>query len=405
MPWKTDQDESGNWCVYEKDTGKKVKCYGKDKKAADDYVAALYANTSETETAKYELEYGETLVAIAATSKPHLRQRGEEISMVERNGKKMVRVPIAKKGVYRHKLAPDGKLVLDEKRFDRMIQNWENRVTDYNVALDLRHTDQQGALALLDKDDGGELVKEKDWLVSYGYPTDQKAEDLITSKRFRYASAEIHPNYDSNLVHQLSSDDLEIYELEEEKGTDMSNVTIPQEEYDRLKAAEDKLLKLEASQPEPEVQLPESFRLEFEMLKKKSKEADRAIMKSHVALAVSEMKSYRDSKGQAHSEAFINTVSALLLGDNIEQEGSETIKLEGDNGQITPEAVAAYYRQGLIMLAKTTPGQVNMVTKTEPDNIRLELSSSNKNGNLNATDEEVKTFAANAWLNHLPEVN
>ena len=388
MPWEV-REEEGSFCVYVKGTEKKVKCHS-DRKSAQDQVKALYANASPEETSKYELEYGPTLVAVAATSKPHLRQRGADITLIEKDGKEMVRVPIARKGVYKHKLAPDGKLVLDDKQFDKMIENFEAEVTDFNVSLDLRHTDEKGALALLDKADGGQLVKEGDWLVAYGYPTRQHAKDLITSKSFRYASAEIHPNYDSNLVHQLSSDDLEIYELEEEKGKDeMSDITIPKEEYDTLKAAQ---------KPE-EIEIPESFRLELEALKKRAKEADRAILKSNVALAVSEMRSYRDEQGRGHSEAFVNTVSALLLGEPI-SEGEETIKLEADNGAITPEVVATYYRQGLLKLAKTTPGQVNMTTKTVGDEIKLELGI--RNG-APGTNEEISTFSKNAWQGFVPE--
>lgn len=401
MPWSVKSHE-GKFCIFKEgsDTPISGGCHA-TKEEADKHRKALYANMPEGEKMmmeSYQLECGTTLVAVAATSKPHLRQRGADITLIEKDGKEMVRVPVARKGVYKHKLAPDGKLVLGDKEFDKMIENFDKEVTDFNVSLDLRHTDEKGALALLDKADGGQLVKEGDWLVAYGYPTRQHAKDLIQSKSFRYASAEIHPNYDSNLVHQLSSDDLEIYELEEEKGKTMSDVTISQEEYDRLKALEAKVVKLEANQKPEEIEIPEAFRLELETLKNEAKEAKRAILKSNVALAVSEMRNFRDDQGRGHSEAFINTVSALLLGEPV-GEGEETIKLEATSSPITAEQVATYYRQGLLRLAKTTPGQVNMTTKTVPDEIKLEAG----NGNLQWKTEEVTKFAKNAWQGFVPE--
>lgn len=354
---------------------------------------------------EYELEYGPTLIAVAATSKPHLRQRGTDISIISRNNKDMVRIPVARKGVYRHRLAPDGKLVLDDKAFTKMINNFNNKVTDFNVHLDVRHKDEEGALALLDKDDGGELTVEDGWLVAYGFPTDERAKELIQTKRYRYASAEIHPDYQSNLIHQLSTDDLTIYELQEEdkRGNNMSDVTISQEEYDRLKAASEELERLKTAPPETQTTqaevIPESIRLKLESLERRAKEADRTILMSNVALAITQAEAYRDERGYGHSPVFLNTIKSLLLAEPV-GEGDQTIKLEGSD-EASPERVANYYRMGLIRLAKITPGQVNMTGKTEGTEVRLEVG----NGVVKFTPEEISQIGKNMWANHIEEVN
>ncbi len=142
---------------------------------------------------------GAALIAAAVTSKPFLPQRGREIKMVERDGKEVVEVPLMRQGVYEHFWF--GALVFDQDFFDDIIENHANSVTDYPVTLDFRHTDQKGALAFLDAEDGGWLEQQGKWLYAYGPVLNEEAKQAIESRAWRFSSPEYHPDYRS---HQLA---------------------------------------------------------------------------------------------------------------------------------------------------------------------------------------------------------
>lgn len=142
---------------------------------------------------------GWTLMGVAMTSMPHLRQRDHEIEMVGDE----VKVPVYKLGIYWHPFAPNGQLVFDEAATEQMIENYDRKVTDYNVSLNKSHTDDEGALAFLDKQDGGRIELEDNWLVLYGPPVDDDAIATINSKKWRYASGEFALDYTSNLLFEF----------------------------------------------------------------------------------------------------------------------------------------------------------------------------------------------------------
>lgn len=220
MPWSIKEND-GKYCVVKDADGSTEKCYASRDEAVK-YQKALYA--SEPAMKKMEdvntvlLEgTGPALVAVAITSKPHLSQRtpddprSKRIEVVEHDGRKLVKVPLIKKALFRHS---KGDLLFDDKFIDRLISNFNNKVTDRPVYLDWRHGDQYGAIASLDPEDGGWIEKGSDnWLYAYGVPTVDNIEQLV--RQWPHASVEFAPNYESNFVQKLSSDDLTEIGLED----------------------------------------------------------------------------------------------------------------------------------------------------------------------------------------------
>lgn len=437
MPWtikKQTIDGQAKHCVVDKD-GKTVKCHSTPQEA-DKHRKALYANMPEEEKSKITQKYeavmlegvGPALLAVAATNKPHLRQRdGGQISLIKEGDKELVRVPIARKGIYSHPTF--GKLVFNDATFGRMVSNYNNRVTDYPFHLDLRHKDTEGALALLDIDDGGSLKVEGDWLVAYGPPTDDDARKLLGNKRYRYASAEFHPNYESNLVERLSMDDLKTISVEDlepetsffisltnylnrkEKSPNMEilsdgAVKLTAVEFGdmekRLNEATARIKELETKQAPatPPTQLenvPEAVKLQLEEMNKIIATQKREMLRGTVALALAKAEGYRDGDGRGHSTHLIDTIRKLMLGESLGENGS--IKLENE---AKPEDVAEYFRRGLIHLLETVPGQVPMQSKTVGDNNQPPATGVPANGALKYTEEELKLEYQNAWKGFSP---
>lgn len=136
------------------------------------------------------------ILGVAATNRPHVRLREHPISIVEVDGKKMVRVPFMVKGRYRH---PLGTLDFTDDVFDKMIVNHTNKVGDFGEGLDVKHIPDLGSLAWFDPEDGGKIVKEGNLLVGYGVPTGADALKFVEDKKFKWASVEFHPDYKSTL--------------------------------------------------------------------------------------------------------------------------------------------------------------------------------------------------------------
>jgi hypothetical protein len=156
------------------------------------------------------------ILGIAATNRPHVRLREHPLSIVEMDGKKYVRVPFMVKGRYKH---PTGTLDFNDEVFAQMIANHKNKVGDFAPGLDLKHFPEKGSLAWFDDEKGGFIKQEGNLLVGYGVPTGDEALDIVNSGKFRYASVEFQPNYQSNLEHQYLEDDgkpVEFETLEEE---------------------------------------------------------------------------------------------------------------------------------------------------------------------------------------------
>lgn len=342
---------------------------------------------------------GAALIAIAATNKPHLRQRGGDITVFsEAEGKPtVIRIPVARRGIYKH---PRGKINFTQDVFNQMIENHRLKVVDNPVHLDLRHKDTEGALAWLDPDDGGYLAMEGDWLVAYGPATDAKAVELIKSKRYRFSSAEYTPDYRSNLETRLSADEMEFigetevtpmkvtiagveFEVQETDG----GLVLTQEQLDKVNTAvqakdaeaakvepleaarkdadkkvtklEAKVVELEAKLPKAEPEVPEAYRLRLEAL-----EAERNTMAleretERVAFTLEQARNRRVD-GRGINEATLDFFKGMLL---LEKEPN--VKLENESD---PEAVVRFMRGKIkTYLLEVCPADVPMDGNTEPD--------------------------------------
>lgn len=160
---------------------------------------------AEEESEAYMLEgVGPVILGIAATNRPHLPL--DPMSVIDVDGSPMLRVPIVRKGIYRH---PRGKLVFNDKVFERMVRNHEAGESHFGVSLDIRHKPELGALAWFDKDRGGRIEQEGDHLVAYGKPTSEEATNIVKHGQYSFASIEFHPNYEKPTIEKLSADDLD----------------------------------------------------------------------------------------------------------------------------------------------------------------------------------------------------
>jgi hypothetical protein len=369
---------------------------------------------------------GPALIAVAATAKPHLRQRGREIRLVKRNGQELVEVPLFSQGIFKH---PQGKLIFNDDFFQRMKTNHEARVTDYNVHLDFRHSDVQGALAFLDADDGGFMEIRDGWLFAYGPPTDEKSKEIIRSRKWRFSSPEFYPNYESNLVQRLSADDLDEMSQEDilaESQVSKTEVrtmprelkfgdvvitlneadggafTLDQTGLDKLisaskaveavvKAGEDKVRQLEAKvvelTPKTEPELPEIYRVRLEQLETEAKELRAQRLREQVALTMEKARNYLDDNGRGHSPVLLELCQKALALESF-NDGSEPVKLESTDD----EGLVKYFRNFIRVLLETVPGQMLKQAKTEGSETPLALETG-KNGHY--TEDELKAELEN----------
>lgn len=355
---------------------------------------------------------GPALLAVAVTSKPHIDQRSAEekskrIELVEINGEKFVKVPLFKRGIYRH---PDGTLVFNDAFINRLKENYDKKIVGRPVYLDFRHGDQYGALAYLDPEDGGKIEMGADnWLYAYGRPTVENIGQII--KQWPHASAEFHPNYEENLLKKLSMDDMaeiEQIELAEDipshkqvvKTISLQNIsktqtevkmniledgsaTLTAEEVVQIQGLQEKVTKLEAEvtrlTPKTEPELPEAYRVRLETLEAENRAVKEQQLREKVAFSLEKAKAYRDENGRGHSTIFLDMVRAGLLLEEAKV-GETVIKLEADN----EEGKVRFYKNLLSKMLEVIPGQVPMNGKTVGEDTPLEA------GYGHYTEDELK---------------
>lgn len=358
---------------------------------------------------------GPVIVGVGVTNIPHLPL--PPMSVVEKDGVELVRVPFLRKGIFRH---PDGDLVFDDGVFNKMLENHQNKVSEWGVGLKVGHIKEKtDALAWFDIDEGGLIVRETDpkygeLLVGYGKPTGTEATDLIKNKKYKFASVEFKPKYRSTLMKQLSADVLT--EISKEDLSDITSleelkmeVTITQEEYDALKSNESKVTQLEEQlqtvqatltsaqakvveleakvKPEPkELELPETVKLEMAANREEIARLKRKALESDINAVIAQAETYRDSNGYGHSPIFLELARAAMLGAEVKDE-DVVIKLESSK----PADIADYFRKVWMKALKTVPGQVKMVGKTEADDNRSVALES-----TTFTSDEIKAFWAEA---------
>lgn len=198
MPYEVSDDcgcpKSEPYGIKVKTSGKRVGGCHKSRTKAMSQMRAIQMSEHEV---KMELGMkNPVILGVAATNRPHVRLREHPMSIVEIDGKKMVRVPFMVKGKYRH---PMGSLDFTDDVFEKMITNHIQKVGDFGEGLDVKHIPDLGSLAWFDPDLGGKIVKEDNLLVGYGVPTGDDSLKFIENGKFRWASVEFHPDYKSTL--------------------------------------------------------------------------------------------------------------------------------------------------------------------------------------------------------------
>lgn len=152
---------------------------------------------------------GPAILGAALTNRPHIKGL-PPVTIEEREGKKLMRIPLLRMGKWKH---PTGLLVFDDQAVDRMIKNFQDGTVGNHVSVDMRHQPELGAQGWFtefkrEEQDGKKL------LVGYAEPT-PVGERAVSDKIYQYASLEFHPNWESPLVTAFSTDDAALTELEE----------------------------------------------------------------------------------------------------------------------------------------------------------------------------------------------
>lgn len=439
MPWSV-KKQGNKYCVIKDTDGSTVACHP-TKAKAEAQRKALYANVKEEYEAVESLmleekdgSVGPVIVGVAVTNVPALPL--PPISIVEKNGQEMVRVPFLKQGVFRD--SRYGRMVFSDKIFDKMLENHANGISHYGVALNERHT-RGKALAWFTSDRGGFIEKETDdvhgkLLVAYGVLTSKENKELIESGQYRFASAEINPHYRPTMVKQfsLSMDDVEEIDEEDllnkfEEVNTMDEITITQEEYDGLKEAAEKveaaeakvveleeaaakatkdaekeakkvnkkIADLEAKVVELEEQaddededapvpddLPEEIKVMLEEQQAEIKRLKHIALEADVDKVIQKAEAYCDDAGRGHSPVLLNAARQILLGQDVAVGEDEVIKLESE----AAVDVAKYTRNVVTYLLENLPGQVQFEAGEDE-----EVPNPTPNSN-DPTEEDGKTL-------------
>ena len=453
MPFRI-RKQGNRYCVFNSNTGKRRGC-APTRARAERFRRALEANVKdfeasfvpnsefnlETELNNMEaalLEHGPALVGVAMTNTPHLRFRDQEITIVEEEDDELLRIPILRTGIFRHK---GGKLRFTPKVLQKIVENHEAGVTDFAPSLNLHHKRGQ-ALAWFHADRGGRLAVEGNVLVGYGKPTTPETIDYVRNGLYAYASAEFVPDYKSN-VEQISMEALdeisskEILEEMELQYTEKDGTFVfSQEQFDQveqmiadLEQAQTKVTELETAAGDateadkantkkiaklekdlndanakiteleagdegdegPEV--PEIVRVQLEEQAAEIKRLKEAGLKTQINGIISEAS--RPVDGYAHPAYLLEFARNVLFGQPV-GEGDAIVKLESSDAG----GYARYLQQSVVHLLKNLPRTVKQDPDTENNDNRP--GDSGDEGNQfdlegEYTEEDMKNAAEYIW--------
>jgi len=353
------------------------------------------AQKAESDIEAHMLEgIGPVLAGVAVTNRPFLPL--PPISVIERDGVEMLRVPTLVAGRFKH---PEyGNLVYDAEVFKRLIENENAGHNHHGVSVDARHLPKLGALAWLSKKYGGagfEIEQDEDGrtlLVGYGPPAGEEAKQLLKDGQFKFASVEMWPDFKSNVEAIMSTDDFRELTLEELLSTeeaDMPNefpvknedgtVTLSSEQYEEYgklkgltKQVDELTQKLETAnarikeldKPDPRAEMPEDFRQMLEARDREVASMQRRLLSAEVRAVIADAQTYRDATGRAHSPVMLEWATNVLQGKPV-GDGEDVVKLEEGGSE-------KYFFEAVTWLLKHVPGQVPMEGVTEGDEHQLE---------------------------------
>lgn len=318
---------------------------------------------------------GPAVLGAAATNRPHIIGL-PEVSRIERDGEKLLRIPLLVLGKWNH--ARYGLLNFTRDVIERMRNNFKDNVIGRKVSWDNRHKPELGALAWFKSFQYEEGDNGKKLFVGYGKAT-PAGDKVVDEERYKYASIEFHPNWENPLVAALSSDEFEPY-VEQE-------VVMPDETV--VDGANDEqVVALEALETDLK-EAQDALKLEQEgrtALQERIVRLEQQSLRQFVANILLRAEQYRDGEDRAHSKVLLDWAKSVLLEQPIGEDES-VIKLEDRNDATQTRA---YYRRAIGALLESLPGIVPMSSgETDPDKVkRLEQDGDD----YEPTDDEVKEF-------------
>lgn len=337
--------------------------------------------------------FGPTMLGAALTNRPHLKGL-PPVSLVERNGSQMLRVPLVLLGKWRH---PRGVLDLTSATIDSFRRNFEANVVGHEISLDNRHMPELGANGWF-KEVTLESDRAKALMVVYAEPTPE-GRRAVEEKRYRYASLEfaldfVHPMMESE---RLSTDEIICeYDEEEDMAEELEQVIGEIEETagdERVRQLE---AQLETAQQEAAKGLQLAQRLEQERQDRLTLEARLAAIererdRANVEKILLQAQSFRDGDGRAHSKPLLDWAARVLLGEKIvvsvAKDGApeQAILLEESAGE---SGIHRYYREAIQWLLQHAPGVVPL----KQAGVERDESRSLEAGESEITDAQATEF-------------
>ena len=190
-----------------------------------------------------------TLKAFAFTREPGTRQRGNEITLQEKDGETWLRIPLLKAAKIRHGRK---RFTFTRQDLEDIVENWKSKITDYKVYGRVGHERKPGLVNLEQPD--GYIQVEGNILMGYAKALSEEAKSIIQDQQYIYASVDLERGYQSSELAELEDVETEAETVTlsitnevqpRKKGKTMTDVTIDKKEYDELVASK---VKLEAAE-------------------------------------------------------------------------------------------------------------------------------------------------------------
>lgn len=374
---------------------------------------------------------GPNLVGVAATNTPHIRFRDQEITIVEKNGEKLLRIPILRKGIFSYR---GTKIPFTDAIFNKIIDNHNNQVGDYAPSMNKNHTRGE-ALAWFHNSDFAGLKVEGPFLVGYAKPTGDDVIEAFEKGKYLYASAEVDMNYQSNAIkldfedgkfEELEMTDLKYsqedgkYVFEESAFKEIQDAYIALEEAsEKLQESDDKLAQLQTKIDELNTQLEElkaaknsdnnkaevnleDLSEDVRTLLENAREATIKLEAENKRLRLAGLQSKVDNiianaekpvDGKVHDRVILEFARAIMLGNEI-GEGDNVIKLEDSNDFA---AYVNYVRAAVPWLLENTQRVIPVDTNDNDDDLdesplttTAKFEAADFDGLLSEYDEDIR---------------
>lgn len=437
--WKSFPDGNGGFVIYQiDDAGNKIGNTVGDsyqsKPLADIAVKGMITDAG-LGLVDEDGSYGPTVLAVAATNEPFIGLKDHPSEIVQIDDAAYVRVPFLMQGYYNHPWY--GPLIFNQPKIDKIIQNHVMGVAEAPVYYRVRHAENP-SVAFFDLDRGGWFAEEEvngdKLLVAYGPVVDEQRA-LETVRDYVCASMDIDENYIPFRVQKFSKRSIHVFSInaswnysrtrltkeaimkrkvtiagvtveidvteagyvfDEAAIEQLQAITLPEADAEDLQpqvdqltvdltAARDQVVQLEArikelgGETEPEVS--PAVRQRLEALERRAQEAERRELNSQINNVVQLARSFRDDKGQGHSQVFINWLDKFLKLEAIGS-GADIVRLAAN---YTAHDLRRYALEAGMWLSRNLPAVVPMEGGTiETDTNPMEGGDKGKEAELAA---------------------